>query len=220
MGRTARRPWVTERGLVTGLQKVAVCRHPFILEVMKILEQEIALREETRAKNKLVRHSSPTSTRSGFCRWPKPKVNWLMRVKVVSDLRELPEGAEKFGKEIALLTRVEQVMHEATGLLERPETGPETIAAETEAIELLLQAKRINPKAGGGGGSSPGGGGTGTTEQSALALLGSGDERNSTVADRNVSQATGVSGSQLPAEFRGGLDAYFGALEALCESTN
>ena len=28
------------------------------------------------------------------------------------------------------------------------------------------------------------------------------------------SQATGVSGSQLPAEFRGGLDAYFGALEA------
>jgi hypothetical protein len=140
--------------------------------------------------------------------------------KVVSDLRELPEGAAKFGKEIALLTRVEQVMHEATGLLERPETGPETIAAETEAIELLLQAKRINPKAGGGGGSSPGGGGTGTTEQSALALLGSGDERNATVADRNVSQATGVSGSQLPAEFRGGLDAYFGALEASRESTN
>ncbi len=188
---------------------------------MKILEKEIALRDETRAEEQARAALKPEEYEERVKPLATTQSELAQRVaKVVSDLRELPEGAEKFGKEIALLTRVEQVMHEATALLERPETGPETIAAETEAIELLLQAKRINPKSGGGGGSSPGGGGTGTTDQSALALLGSGDERNANAVDRNVSQATGVSGSQLPAEFRGGLDAYFGALEASRESTN
>ncbi len=42
-------------------------------------------------------------------------------------------------------------MLEASVILEAPETGPTAIAAETEAIELLLQSKRINPKGGGGG---------------------------------------------------------------------
>ena len=48
------------------------------------------------------------------------------------------------------------------------------IAAETEAIELLLKSKKINPRGGGGGGANPGGGGGGTTNDSALALLGAG----------------------------------------------
>ena len=100
-------------------------------------------------------------------------------------------------------------------MLARPETGPEAIAAETEAIELLLQARRINPKGGGGGGGgSPGGGGGGEADQSALALIGAGSERDAKTEVRSVGQATGGSGSGFPAEFRSGLDAYFGALEA------
>ena len=35
--------------------------------------------------------------------------------------------------------------------------------------------------------------------------------------DRTTGQATGVSGRQFPAEFRSGLDAYFGALEGTRE---
>jgi hypothetical protein len=136
---------------------------------------------------------------------------------VTQKIRELKNGESLFGKEIALLTRVEQVAREAHGLLARPETGPETIAAETEVIELLLQTRRIKP---GGGGSSPGGGGGGTTRQSALALLGSGDERNAKTNVRTVGQSTGVSGSNLPAEFRSGLDAYFGALERSRSNTS
>ena len=93
-------------------------------------------------------------------------------------------------------------------------TGPETIAAETEAIELLLQSRRINPKGGGGGGgSSPGGGGTGDTDEAALALIGLGNERNASVIARTVRQSTGTSGSALPAEFRQGLESFFEALE-------
>jgi len=105
-------------------------------------------------------------------------------------------------------------MRDARDLLARPDTGPEPIAAETEAIELLLQAQRVKPpKGGGGGGSSPGGGGSGDTEESALALIGRGDEMNAAPQDRTTSQMTGTPGSGFPAEFRAGLDAYFGELE-------
>src|SRR5205807_5596730 len=93
---------------------------------------------------------------------------------VTQRIRELPEGDMKFAKEINLLGTVSEVMKEATEILAKPDTGSQAIAAETEAIELLLQSKRFNPKGGGGGGSNPGGGGGGTTTDSALSLLGKG----------------------------------------------
>ena len=116
-------------------------------------------------------------------------------------------------EEIALLNHVEVVMDEATGILERPDTGSQAIGAETEAIELLLKSKKINPKGGGGGGSSPGGGGSGTTNDTAIALVGSGVNDKEVREDRGVAQATGESGASLPEEFRAGLDEYFNRLE-------
>jgi hypothetical protein len=104
-------------------------------------------------------------------------------------------------------------------VLGRPDTGSEAIAAETEAIELLLQSKKINPRGGGGGGSSPGGGGTGTTNDSALALIGTGLNEKELREDRGVVQTTGVSGNTLPEEFRAGLDEYFNQLERGAEKT-
>ncbi len=109
---------------------------------------------------------------------------------------------------------VSNVMTEATGILGRAETGRPAIAAETEAIELLLQSKRINPKAGGGGGSTPGGGGSGKTTDSALALLGGGLNDKEVREDHGIAQATGESGPVLPEEFRAGLDEYFNRLAA------
>jgi hypothetical protein len=128
-------------------------------------------------------------------------------------IRELPDGEADFAKEIALLGEVEQVMTEAADILGQPETGSTAIAAETEAIELLLQSKRINPNGGGGGGSSPGGGGEGKTVDSALALVGAGVNDKELREDHRVSQATGETGSTLPEEFRAGLDEYFNRLE-------
>ena len=87
--------------------------------------------------------------------------------KLTQNIRELPDAETEFGYEIALLGKVSEVMGEATEILAQPETGDTAIAAETEAIELLLQSKRINPKGGGGGGSTPGGGGHGQTNDSA-----------------------------------------------------
>ena len=109
--------------------------------------------------------------------------------------------------------KVAEVMHDAMVILKKPDTGSPAIAAETEAIELLLQSKRINPKAGGGGGANPGGGGGGTTNDSALTLIGSGLNDKEVREDHGVSQATGDSGPKLPEEFRNGLDEYFNRLE-------
>jgi hypothetical protein len=185
-----------------------------VLEVLKILEAEIDLREETRGVEQAraaleilayQEQARPLATTQG---------ELAERVAaVMTTLRELPEGEAKYPQELALLTRVEEVMWEAEGILQEPNTGAEAIAAETEAIELLLAAKRCNPNGGGGGGATPGGGGGGDTDEAALALIGVGQELNANYQARNVSQATGTGGAALPAEYRAGLDAYFTALE-------
>ena len=125
----------------------------------------------------------------------------------------MPDGEDEFGKEIGLLRKVAEVMYDANTILARDETGSPAIGAETEAIELLLQSKRINPKAGGGGGANPGGGGGGTTNDSALTLLGGGVNDKEVREDHGVSQSTGDAGPKLPEEFRNGLDEYFNRLE-------
>jgi hypothetical protein len=134
-------------------------------------------------------------------------------VKVVERIRELPDAENEFAKEIALLNKVSSVMGDAANILAGLDTGPPAIAAETEAIELLLQSKRINPKGGGGGGANPGGGGTGTTQDSALALLGAGLNEKEVRENQDTEQSVGESGNTLPEEFRHGLDQYFSRLE-------
>ncbi len=109
-------------------------------------------------------------------------------------------------------------MDETCGILNTPDAGPRAIAAETEAIELLLQTKRQNPNGGGGGGSDPGGGGSAARASSAaLADIGPGGDPNSEVRARPVGQATGRAGREFPEEFRTGLDAYFSNLEGTGE---
>ncbi|MBI2823782.1 MAG: hypothetical protein HYX69_03710 [Planctomycetia bacterium] len=185
-----------------------------VLEAMKILEAEVNLREETRVAEQ-ARAALPTEEygeRAGGLRETQEGLSERVD-KLTVRIRELPDGEEDFAKEIALLGRVEMVMDEAADILGRPDTGSQAIAAETEAIELLLQSKRINPRGGGGGGSSPGGGGSGTTSDAALALVGSGLNDKEVREDRGVSQTTGETGSTLPEEFRAGLDEYFSRLE-------
>ena len=134
-------------------------------------------------------------------------------VNVVMDIGALPLGEQTFGKEIQMITAAGGAMNDATDILSRPDTGREAIAAETEAIELLLQSKRANPKGGGGGGSNPGGGGTGDTDRVALELYGPGSDPLAQIESRGVQQSTGTTNDQLPPEFRDGIDAFFNALE-------
>jgi hypothetical protein len=185
-----------------------------VLEVLNILEGEVNLREETRVAEQakpaleVAKHAVEADRLSGTQSALDERI-----VKVIGRIRELPDAEAEFAKELALLAQVSQVMQEAAGILAKPDTGAPAIAAETEAIELLLKSKRINPKGGGGGGDTPGGGGGGKTQDTALALLGAGLNKQEVRVDHGSEQAVGKSGSSLPIEFRAGLDRYFSELE-------
>ncbi|TWU47304.1 hypothetical protein Poly51_51040 [Rubripirellula tenax] len=184
-----------------------------VLEVLQILEAEIDLREETRVAQQAIDAVEPAEHKSAADGLSKTQAEINQRiVKVIFRIGELTDAKKHFGKELAMLDQVDRVMAEATQILKQPETGSPAIAAETEAIELLLRSKRINPKGGGGGGSSPGGGGGGNTTDSALALLGKGTNQKEVREDRGVTQTTGETGTVLPEEFRRGLDQYFNRL--------
>ncbi|MEZ6060557.1 MAG: hypothetical protein R3C19_09365 [Planctomycetaceae bacterium] len=187
-----------------------------ILEVMRILEGEMDLRDETRSLEQARAAIEPDQFHDRANGQSKTQDDLHSRTQnVIRDIRAIPDGDQKFVKEINIITQAAAAMNDATGILKRPDTGPEAIAAETEAIELLLQAKRSNPNGGGGGGgATPGGGGGGTTDEAALALLGPGSNRNATIEERGVRQMTGKTQDALPAEFRDGLDAFFNAVES------
>ena len=180
------------------------------MEVLKILEGEVNLREETRVAEQAREGVSDEEHEQEAVRQSETQDLLRDRVdQVIDRIKDLPDGGQNFGKEIDLLTNVSAVMVEARDILVSGNTGSEAIAAETEAIELLLQCKRINPKGGGGGGTSPGGGGQGDTQDSALALLGRGVNEKEQREVRQVTQTTGETGRTLPEEFRAGLDEYF-----------
>ena len=186
-----------------------------ILEALQILEAEVNLREETRvAEQSKAAIEEEEHQRLGQQLGDKQQGLQTRIADLVKRIQRLPEAQENFQDELDLLGQVETVMGDASGVLALPNTGPEAIAMETEAIELLLKSKRINPKSGGGGGgTAPGGGGKGDTKDSALALIGTGINPREFRESREIQQATGEQANPLPEEFRAGLDEYFNRLD-------
>ncbi len=187
-----------------------------VLEIMRLLEGEIDLRDETRAAETARSATEITyydDTVAGLC---DTQQNLRKRaLNVINDIIALPEGSRHFGKELDLLDSAAAAMQDAAHLLAEPSTDANVIAAETEVIELLLQSKRANPKSGGGGsGSSPGGGSDGETETVALALHGPGADPHAHIESREVRQAIGQTDNSIPAEYRDGVEAFFNAVEA------
>lgn len=207
-----------------------------VLEAMKILEAETNLREETRVAEQIRKGVDAAAHESRAARLATDQQSLAGRVAdLVATLgdagigpiqfeaelerlkRELMPGRSRpprYAREIALFRQVQGVMADARGILAEPDTGRRAIAAETEAIELLLQAQFGGDSGGGGGGgNSPGGGGFGDTRMAALARLGEGVNRKARLESPEESQAIGTGGLVLPEEFRDGLDAYFNAFE-------
>ncbi len=131
---------------------------------------------------------------------------------VIRNIKELEHTKDKrFPKALRRLNAASVAMSDAVDLLAAMETGGPTIAAETEAIEALLVTTRGGGGGGGGGDSPGGGGGGGSTDAQASALAGLGDGIK--LEDRLVDQSVGTSRTEIPEEFRAGLDAYFGAVD-------
>ncbi|WP_395717590.1 hypothetical protein [Prosthecobacter sp.] len=187
-----------------------------VLKVMKATRDEMKLRDETRE----LENSKPALANGEHAKKSADLASKQYGIQAAvrgafDDILKLPQGNEKFGRELKLLNAVQGVMMEAAGILDKADTGDAAIAAETEAIELLLQAKRQGKGGGGGGGGSPGGGGTAASaSEAALADLGDGSDVNANVDTRPVGQSTGKAGRELPEEFKAGLDSYFNKLES------
>jgi hypothetical protein len=184
-----------------------------VLEVLRITEGEMDLRTITRDTEQS-RRSLRTKEYDVAV---KPLEDKQLSLKertaaVIEQINKLPDAEKEFGNELAQLANAEKAMADAKKRLQKPDTGPVAVAAESEAIEWLLLARRMGSGAGGSG-TTPGGGGGGTTNVSALALAGRGDAPKAKEAKRPVEQATGKVVDEVPPELRRALDRYFADLE-------
>ncbi len=181
-----------------------------IVEVLRIIDKEIQLRDETReldqARDAL--SDSIYEERSGDLGATQGELmerSW----ELVDEIRALPNGSE-LEEDSTKLADVAIVMQEVQDLLTTPITGPKTIAAILEVLEILLETGRL-PNAPFVVMAPP-------TTTPALMLMGLGDDKSRAfIEDRAPAQATGRAGRKLPEEFRQGLDAYLNALEGRAE---
>jgi hypothetical protein len=187
-----------------------------VLKVMQVLFDEMKLRDETREAE----NAKPALEKKDYFKRATglaEKQDEIGRrtYEVAAEISKLPK-AQSFQKEMKLLMKATEVMKEAYQMLDKPDTGAAVVAAETEVIEMLLEARRPPPGGGGGGGggNNPGGGGSGSASSAALAELGPGVDPTANVQERETGQSTGKAGKEFPEEFKAGLDAYFNALEA------
>ena len=201
-----------------GQQNMKSLPPEIVLRIMRALQDEMRLRDETREMEEVRPGLSPNDYAEKVKALEYTQTDLRERIDgVIGDIGQLPE-AQEFGRELQLLTTVSDVMRQAHAVLTRPDTGAEAIAYETEVIELLLQSKRQQSGGGGGGGGgnqSPSGGGS-SGGGSALSDIGPQDKdvEGAKALSREVEQSTGKSGRELPEEFRRGLDTYFNAIES------
>ncbi|MEQ1826720.1 MAG: hypothetical protein ABL921_12275 [Pirellula sp.] len=189
-----------------------------LLEVMRIIGEEMDLRDETRTlrqvKTKDNVGSDEFSERATALAIHQMAIQ-ERTLNAISDVRALPNSEKSFGEELAKMNKSVQAMDEASAVLSEWNVGDEAIAHETAAIEALLQTRRSKP--GGDGSGSTGGGSmaSGTTNRSPLEMLSPGRDESAKVIPRQVGEGSGKTGRVLPEEFREGLDAFFNALNTL-----
>ncbi|MFM8633689.1 MAG: hypothetical protein ACKOEX_02580, partial [Planctomycetia bacterium] len=107
-----------------------------VLEAMLILEAETNLREETRVAEQVRGRLEAEAFRARADSLAGEQERLADRVAaIVEKLEGSPPGPAR------LFEKVESVMHDAIDILARPDTGRPAIAAETEAIELLLASQ-------------------------------------------------------------------------------
>ncbi len=179
-----------------------------VLEVLRIIDREIQLREETReleqAKEAI---TSDEYTERSITLYDTQITLTEDTREVAAQISLLPTAEEPLiQQQLAKVMAAADVMDEVEDILAEPDTGPKAIAAITEVIEILLQTCRIP--------NTPMVMTAPPATASALRLMGIGDDTGTAfIENRSPRQATGKTGRVLPEEFRQGLDAYFNVLE-------
>ncbi len=172
-----------------------------------LAEKSRVLAEQIKAMPNAPDHADETLAREIKALTDKGELQGEALVKRVAWLTRRAElGKEVLQGQIDKLSNAATVMDEVQAMLAQPVTGPPTIAAIVEVLEILLETHR-QPNAPMIAEAPP-------ATASALMLMGLGDDGSGAfIESRAPGQATGKTGRNLPEEFRAGLDAYFDALE-------
>jgi len=218
-----------------------------ILEVMRIINSEIDLREETRELDQAIGEIQEETYEQRGAELSVTQAELATKSRELADqIRAMPNAPDRadetlagqikalvdegkldgealdkriewltaraeLGKEVLQaqidkLSSAATVMDEVEAMLAQPATGPPTIAAIVEIIEILLETHRAP--------NTPMVTKAPPATTSALMLMGLGNDGSRAVIESRVpGQATGKTGRKLPEEYRAGLDAYFDALE-------
>ena len=187
-----------------------------ILEVLRITEAEMILRDLTREAEQARSALGEAAHRERSLELYDQQDGLADRLdNLMNQMRKLPDGSRTFGAEIRMMASSRRAMVDAAEWMLEGETGRDTLAAETEAIELLLQSRRAGGSGGGGKSSaSPGGGNGGTEATDALALSGRAAGANEQGEARGMKRAGRGEPSKIPVEFQESLERYFEGLEA------
>ena len=116
-----------------------------VLEVLRIIDREITLREETRELEQA--KEALTTDKYG----ERSIDLYDTQITLTEDTREvaaqislLPNAQEpRIRQQLAKVLGAAEVMDEVEDILAEPDTGPKAIAAITEVIEILLQTCRL-----------------------------------------------------------------------------
>jgi hypothetical protein len=194
-----------------------------LIEMLQIVQGEADLREKTRALEDR-RHREPKyaekSTRLGD-----------EQDELHTRLAEL-EKKVPIPQLVMLMMQARGAMKDAEALLRKPDTGRDTVAAETEVIELLSGVmSQMAQQAGGGGGGAgmmamlmqmmglgagqtPGGSMAGGTT-GRLNIPGGGPSKGEKGEERGGPKDAGRVLEQVPPEFRDAVEAYFRKVDTL-----
>ena len=185
-----------------------------VIEVLRILEAEVNLREQTRVAEQGRQTMADDDYRSEAIRLSESQDILRDRLDVVvHGIESLPNSMVNFADDIEVLGLASSAMVDAAKTLISPETGPVAIAAQTEAIELLLRSSKVSPEGGGGSGGSAGGGNGGETDQAAAVLLGRGLNELAISRELDTQLSVGRDSGEVPEQWRAGLNEYFNRLE-------
>jgi hypothetical protein len=211
---------------------------PWVMELIfrlaRVRQQEEDIREQTRAVEE--RRVDNPKYEERAKQVGKRQDDLLTEFDKIPEDAKVPPAAQM--RLAAIWEQVDKAMADAIVTLNKPDTGGEAIAAQTEVIELIGKLLDSASQGGGGGGgggqmsqqqmamlqqmmqmmgmgmggNSPGGNpqGGGTNQGSPLA---SGRGDGTGAGERRIDQAGGRDTASLPVEFREALEGYYNAVD-------
>ena len=191
-----------------------------VLEVMRQIEAEMNLRDETRVfeQSRAAMDEQERRERNDGLTVYQMSVQ-ERSLDTIEDIKRLPGGEKTFRDQLGKLTNAASAMNDATGMLFDYTTGDPAIAAETAAIEALLESRRIEPPPSNPpppqGSSSQDGSESLAGNRAAMDMFNPAEGQFGQPQARGVGAGTSASSDNVPERFRSGVDNFTNQLGRL-----